>query len=713
MGIFVMKKINVSYFAVVLVIVVFLNAFSTVAGDLVARKDFAVDKRWQNKKFIDKDFWPLLKATGVTHPELGSTPEYQKINLFKECALTYINYARPENIVNEPVCVSKLLSDSYKKAINSKYKSKEPFFIRYCGTRRPYRLSNKYKHDSKVYESWKKAHPNFIGFDQGEWDNEIIMMDYFIGKNKNQKEKLKLQKRFPCPTSREESVKRAERIHKNVNNFYFNDWEKMIYMRAGWCFDHYAADWGANMLFLETTNTSAGDSYYRLQMSMFFTRGASRQYNIPWSWYIANFYNGYDSKGKWKNNYYHNHFSNKGIFGPDKGMSRSLFRRTYYLAYFAGASFIELENWSCLLLKRKNASKLLAFSNFGEDFCKFYDFTKRVDDRGIAYAPVALLVPFSQGYPNWGGKAWSRYEYTSGDYMIDAFMYTILPAFSKHEEMKRGVEGALFNSPYGDIYDVLTPDAPSKKKIPKALSAYKVAIMLGTYKKNRKMTSDLMKYVKNGGTLLINIKQLNEYFPVFFSGIRKTGRTGMVSNEITSLNDGEKFQLSDKYKYEKVNLAGARPLLIDNKKNIIATIKNYGKGKVIVTTPDYLVPPLEKNSVASVWKGKKFAFAEYFLKKIVKETLPLTIEGDIEYGLNKLKDGYWLYLINNKGVSKFVDVAQKIDKKQRAKVKVNLTGLKKSTLLDFQTGRKIAVENNSFEIFVEPGDVKVIRIKNN
>jgi hypothetical protein len=706
-----MNKIKLSYLLVLALISVSLRAEEKI----VARKDFNVSPKWQNKKFMDKDFWPLLKANLVTHSDLGKSDTYNTVSqnaLFKECALTYVNYALPQNIVKEPICISKILRKDHQQAIDSQYKSNVPFFIRYCGTRHPFRLQDKYKHNTAVYKAWLQKHPNFIGFDQGEWDNEIIMMDYHIGKNKDQKEKLVFQKRFPCPTSREGSVKRAQKIHKNINNFYFNDQDKMVYMRAGWCFDHYAASWGANMLFLETTNTSAGDFYYRLQVSMFFTRGASRQFNIPWSWYIANFYNGYDSRGNWKNNYYHNFLTNKGIFGPDKGMSRSLFRRTYYLAYFAGASFIELENWLCLLLKREKSSNALSLSCFGEDFCKFYDFTKKLPDRGVAYAPVALLTPFSQGYPNWGGKAWSRYTYTRGDYMIDSFMYTIIPAFSKHKEMKKGVEGALFNSPYGDIYDVLTPDAPSQKSFTGALDAYKAAIMLGEYKTNKKMAVELITYVKNGGTLLINIKQLNNFFPTFFSGIKRTGKSGFAGNEIISVVDGQKFNLLEKYKIEKLKLAGAKVLLKDNNKNIIATVNKFGKGKVIVTSPDYLVPALEKNSVTSALQGKQFPFAKYFLSKIVEEVLPLAVEGDIEYGVNKIKKGYLLYLINNKGITKFVDTKQAINKNKRAKVKINFRKLRTLNVTDMLTGKFIKVDaNNSIELFVEPGNLKVVKVQ--
>ena len=35
--------------------------------------------------------------------------------------------------------------------------------------------------------------------------------------------------------------------------------------------------------------------------------------------------------------------------------------------------------------------------------------------------------------------------------------------------------------------------------------------------------------------------------------------------------------------------------------------------------------------------------------------LPVKVEGDIQYGMNKAAGGWWLYLFNNKGVTKFAD----------------------------------------------------------
>ena len=66
----------------------------------------------------------------------------------------------------------------------------------------------------------------------------------------------------------------------------------------------------------------------------------------------------------------------------------------------------------------------------------------RPPDRGVSYAPVALLLPFNQGLPQWGGNPWSYFPAERPDMMIDAFMYTVVP-FA--QDVRKGQEGCLAN----------------------------------------------------------------------------------------------------------------------------------------------------------------------------------------------------------------------------------------------------------------------------
>ena len=396
----------------VLFLTLFVMTGAVAEENIVSRHDFAPQQK-ALPVIAERSYWPLFSANNITHPAIKSYPVYNDIckeELFRDSALVYVNYT--SKVPEEPIGINKLFSPAHLQAFDSKKKSNVPFFIRFCGSRRPHMLNTSYQQNMEEYNSWKKNNPLFMGFEQSEWDNELVMMDYWFSQIKDPQKRLALQKEYPSPQTRETAAARARRIYDLVRNFYFGDAGKLNFMRAGWCFDPLSAAFGANMLCLETTNTSSGDYLtYRWQVSMAFTRGTARQFSIPWYWYIANFYNGFDSNGKWQNNYYRNYYTDKGIFGPAKGMSRSLLQRNMYLAYFAGASLIEFENWTCLLLKMNQKKDKIIFSSIGEDYKEFYKFTKKNPDRGTAYTPVALLIPLSQGYPNWGGRAWERFQY--------------------------------------------------------------------------------------------------------------------------------------------------------------------------------------------------------------------------------------------------------------------------------------------------------------
>ena len=597
-----------------------------------------------------------------------------------------------------------------------------------------------YECDNQNYMAWKKDHPNFIGCVSGETDNDFWLKvpwskdNYWWPSVKASLEKRgdtelikTIVREFPKPQNREELTSQYMKGLKAVPRYFFNDADKVNYMRAASCFDHYFYENGAGMGWLETSNTNGGEEgpNYRHQVSLFFVRGAARQYSKNWGWYIADFYNGYDDKGKFSGDNFPNYRLAKAEedkkMGPGYGMSPSLLTRDMFLAYLSGASFVQHEAWwSYLHETKKDGKPMMDLSSpLGKAWEDWFEFTRKNQDRGISFAPVALLVPFTQGYPNFGGKSWQMFDYKRPDWMIDAFMFTIMP----HSPVtKNGDEGALANSAYGDIYDVIVPNTPNKPVSIDVLNNYKVAVMLGKYPKNKALAERLMEYVKCGGTLLLNIKQVNEFFPAAFLGLERKNdevlNAFQVKAPVRSLADGKTFDLPENYQREAVKLKGATTLLEDADGNVLACKNSFGKGNVIVSTVDCFVPDgnaddKDENPLGKMVYGKKFQFVEYFLKTIVSEVLPLEVKGDIEYGLNKLPDGWLLYLINNKGVTKFTNKKQVLDISKTAKVVVFLRDIKVSKITELLEQRAVPKndKNKSFTVDVPPGDIRVIKIE--
>ena len=705
---------------------------------IVVRKDYDIAEEWKPKLVMGKNFWHILLVSMDTHPVKGRWAQNQMrelvgMPLFKESGFSY-NCVTTMTVPNtDKVSVSAMEPHGYFELMNTRPDA--PFFIMPKGIRPVFNLFRKFDHDNMGYLNWKKAHPNFMGCVMGEIDNDFLSK--YPGKNKywlkfekncnNPQLIADIKKGFPKPENREELTSLYLKACKSFPEFFFKDSPECGYMRAAYCHDHYYYECGAGLAWLETTNTGLPDGRlnYRHQISLFFTRGAAHQYNKNWAWYIAVHYNGYDDTGKFSGANIASYQIDKpvvnasgGLRGPGCGMSESLLTRDMFLAYLGGASFVAHEGWWWAYLNTtwKEGRKIWDLSSpLGRAWEDWFEFTKKNPDRGTSYTPVALLVPFEQGYPNYGGRSWGRFRYERPDWMIDAFMYAIMP----HSPVtKEGKEGGLANSPYGDIFDVIVPNTPGKPVNIHILNNYKVAVMLGRYPEKSALTKRLMEYVRGGGTLLLNIKQIDKFFPAEFLGFHHLDTSEVVTNPVRSLPDDKVFNLSDKYSAVSIQLTKAVPLLVDGRNQVLICKNSFGKGNLIVSTVDYMVPEeLDQNSSYPLDKmvyGKKFPFVEYCLRKIVGEVLPVEVKGDIEYGLNKVKDGWWIYLINNKGVTKFTNKPQKLDMTKTANIEVFLKNMKNSGITELRTGKEIAFNktNNSFVVTVPPGEVKVVKIKN-
>jgi len=592
--------------------------------------------------------------------------------------------------------------------------SDTPFWISSLASRPPFPCLDDYivkKGAKEEYLKWKKEHPNFMGFNISEWDNDYI--SYLcspwgskILRRGHASEVLvkRVEEEFQNPKNREQALSGLKDYYQAIRKYHFDDPDKLLFLRGGYCFDHYSLEWGASGTWLETTNTGP----YRHQVSLFFIRGASRQYRKPWGWYIALYYNGYDEKGVFSSNNVPCYVKQTPGGGPDYGMSPSLNKRDRYLAYLSGANIVLSESWPEAYCKDKDNDGTWELSPHGEVMKEWYTFTQRNPERGISYTPVALLLPFSHGQSSWGGKPWAFLPEGRYDYMIDAFMYTIVP---QDNSLRKGEEGCLFNSPYGDIYDVLLPNPPSGPISLKTLNNYKVSILLGKFNIDKPFAERLMQYVREGGTLLLNVKQVNKYFPVSFLGAKPTSKVYPVEGKIKSLISKESFSLTDNYEYQEIKIEKAKPILVDSKNNVMVCVNKYGKGNLILTTVDYLIP---KDNLSSVRQpGKKLPFISFLLKHIVEEPLPLKVKGDIEYGLNKLKDGWLVYLINNKGVVKYTKSPQRLNSEKTAKVEIILKSIKPKEITELREDKKISWDRrkNSFFVDVGPGDVSVVKIR--
>ena len=98
------------------------------------------------------------------------------------------------------------------------------------------------------------------------------------------------------------------------------------------------------------------------------------------------------------------------------------------------------------------------------------------------------------------------------------------------------------------------------------------------------------------------------------------------------------------------------------------------------------------------------------VKRLLDETLPVRVEGNIQYGINSLSDGYLIYLINNNGVKKFTDKQEILDPAASAKVTVFLKDGILKTATELVSGNSLEISGNAISATVSPGGLAIVKL---
>ena len=701
--------------------VVLLASGAAMAGDavataehsrIVAREDFDVSAKLMPPEILQRRFWNILPSHAKTAKGQDTIVNEPMV---REAAVQF-DLSDLRAAGDDPLAVSADNLHALKPDPNV------PFMVYSAMGRPPFRCLDDFRADKKSYEKWKQEHPNFLGIWAGvEWDNEfigyVLSGGYGLPKEEDLKgwtktalNRTRAMKAW-CSADRDSAVRGLHECYMGLRRYYFDDPDKMIFLRGAWCTDHCPLDWGTGMVIYETSNTGL----YRHQVGLFYVRGAARQYSKPWEWFIATFYNGYEKNGKQSVNNEPNYISTTNSAtlnaeeesGPGFGMSVSLKRRDMYLAYLSGASIVAHEDWPRVFCRmEKGNPPKWTLSPHGEAMKEWYDFTKRHPDRGISYVPVALLTPFNQGMPVCGGKPWSFFPAERPDTMIDGFMYTIVP---NSQDLPKGKEGGLSNSRYGDIYDVLAANPSSGPVSLAALMNYKVAILLGKHNIDAPLAERLTEYVRQGGTLVINARQVTKHLSAEFLGAKPTGKTLAVVGNVKNLLSNDAVALAEPYDYDQMELSHAKPMWTDDKGGVLASVHEYGRGCVVLTAIDYLMPRKQTSIEGTTIK---MPLIELLMGQIVREVLPVEVQGDVEYGLSRVAGGWWLYLINNRGVTKFTKTPDELNPAETVQVTVDMRALRAAKVRELRENKDIVMlpGKNALTIKIGPGDIRVVQI---
>ena len=742
------------------------NAFAALAEEAMDAKVQAVQAEMPEPTMVmttdsQADFPPLGKVMGRDFIPLYKVYEGQNwselaerlggLPLFREAALTCVGQNRLglnkstrakkfSSHYAEPVPEEKWRKTPYGfKELFKKSKTFEevmegdsniPFFVYIREARPAHCLEAEYPlADVAGYKAWRNGRKNFVGVSTlGEYDNDSRI--YSRAKIQDKMTRERLHKAFPPLPPNDRPLERRKAWYEWAKTslareqaLHFGETNLWPLMCATPGVAHVWCSLGVPGFSYEATMQCAT----LLPIVSPFARGASRQFRVPFIWYMANYNNVYSRNGVYSPGQHDMRgpkaWRNNPELGPRpfRGASRSFLDRLGAWGWLVGSTFFENEGWGGLHIDDRDG--IFKPSFYAYDLNDVYKLSKKVD-RGVAYTPVALLTPMLD-----------MFGYNGAENCVDqwtqpAFFYTLVPIKSPdpifRELKRRGTEPYFVNSPFGAIWDVLCPDAGQKSPdFAAALSPYRCAFLVGGgFEKGSVDQKALAEYVRSGGMLFVSADQVS-------GGVISSEMAGVefgvdmvkADSKIRYSNGNDAVILREEYSLMVPKSVSAKPFLKDVNGSVLAFRREIGKGAVITVTAPRMLP-LEwanagrteyKDRIAGIISGaKSFSLIEFLLEKVQCETMPVSVDGNIQWGINKTNDGWLLWLMNADGVTKFSGERQQIDIFKTSTVHVQMKDASaEMNVSDAKTGIAVKSCGGAFSVNVLPGEWRIFKLSNN
>jgi len=253
-------------------------------------------------------------------------------------------------------------------------------------------------------------------------------------------------------------------------------------------YEAYAGEWGARCIGLEL-----GENIAFTQSKLAFARGASRQWNLPWSVQVSPWFGpSCTTSGPLR--------TEGGIVrGLDAGHSLSFYERMWLHAWFSGAAMVTPENSIAIFFEKPEPPwPMTAHGRKAADVFGFM----RSHDRGVPYTPVAVVLDHYAGYNGYMDKPWGILAPTAGDRELrDLFDHQLFPG-SDHIHARPdpiNPEGSYLRpTPFGEIFDVLLTSVP-----PEVLPSYPLILLAGDLEFDLPFLTELEKALRRGSRVLM------------------------------------------------------------------------------------------------------------------------------------------------------------------------------------------------------------------
>jgi hypothetical protein len=404
-------------------------------------------------------------------------------------------------------------------------------------------------------------------------------------------------------------------------------------------FAHAAREWGARTLGYE--NTAVAPS---LAMRLAFLRGGARQYSGLWGAYRSCNFGDAATIYSEQSTYAHPKYVYDNWYDAWSGAGMTWYKFDLWHQYLAGAAlFYHEQGFDEFWMPGGGSTprKPLQLSPKGRLVEQFLCLSRAHPDRGTPFTPIAFLLDQAHGWdPNAMQPAYFGFEARLNPDVLrfdrhartlkEWFQIAYHPYGPKEAEVNTGVNQTYVPGAFGNVFDVLVT-SPSKMD---TVDDYPVLVANGEVTLSAAWGKKLAGYVEKGGTLVVSDGQLSGDG---VAALQLPALGPVAEDNAIRWRGMKKAFASQRFRYRRID--GGQALATAGNGDAIASVFERGKGRLVfLSVPgglglDEAATPLVALVLASVRQG----------------LLPVEVEGEVEWLLNRTAKGWLIALFNPAG----------------------------------------------------------------
>ena len=623
-----------------------------------------VPARHVPKTIMGRNYWPALYRYGdwvrssAERKVRFDNPELNAIPAFRDATPVYHGRNDPPPPEGD-LAVWRSFKDNFRDDEQDKeILTSNPFpdrpLIFWIGNRRKVAtLGGKIDLDKKEYAAWKAAHPNAM-FDGivVEWDNDLMMC--YASANKIADPTRRAQVKEFLGERPKDRFTRLAMMRRHFANRRHASYDGDMGAFVAHIYNlHLAGDCGAKYLCIETTNTSGNrtdSSEYRWNTAAMFARGAARQFNLPWEWYFAGYMNGFAENGEWLNNSICVH---PCADGPSPATGNPSAPRARGPEFGVSASLLRRVFYFAYL----NGAN---FTQMEEWAAQFQTWDKNLGK--------TVLTPLGRDYVRF-------YDFTQANPGRGATFTPVAICVPISQGYSAYGGWPWCESSYGYTRGDHEVDAAFFTIVP-------------GFERAKAMKAGIETNLHN-----------SPYAQMY----------DVICPDAPGQSDSDAIEAMKSYKaLVVVGDYADRPLL---ERRLGAYAAAGGRvvrfGESAVPTPQNA-----RKAIDDVKTGRaKFPEVVQVFDSLQAEYFPFKVQGDCLYGVNRTKDGWWLWTFNNKGVTKFADKMASVDRSCDVEISVSSFHSPIGSVREMLSGKTVRVVGGAFRHTIPAGDLAVFEIR--